>query len=40
MQRRQPDISRINELIGWKPELTLDEILVRVRDWMVDSRRS
>ncbi len=40
MQRREPDIARIGQLLGWKPELSLDEILVRVRDWMVDSRRS
>ncbi len=40
MQRRQPDISRIGSLIGWKPELALDDILVRVRDWMLASKRS
>jgi UDP-glucose 4-epimerase len=40
MQRRQPDISRIGGLIGWKPELPLDQVLVRVRDWMVESNRN
>lgn len=40
MQRRQPDISRINGLIGWKPEISLDEILVRVRDWMIETKRA
>ncbi len=39
MQRRMPDITRIGELIGWKPEISLDQILTRVRDWMVDSKR-
>lgn len=39
MQRRQPDLSRIQELVGWKPEHTLDDILVRVRDWMVATDR-
>ena len=40
MQRRQPDISRIGKLTGWRPEIQLDDILKRVRDWMVSSRRS
>jgi len=40
MSRRQPDISRIRGLTGWSPEIGLDEILARVRDWMVDSRRN
>ena len=30
MQRRVPDISRINALIGWKPTRTLDDILLAV----------
>jgi hypothetical protein len=40
MQRRQPDISRIDGLVGWRPQIDLDGILVRVRDWMVESKRS
>lgn len=32
MARRVPDTSRAADLIGWKPTLTLDDILVRVRD--------
>lgn len=39
MQRRQPDLGKINALVGWKPEKTLDDILVRVRDWMVATNR-
>jgi UDP-glucose 4-epimerase len=30
MQRRIPDISKLNELTGWAPERTLDEILADV----------
>lgn len=30
MKRRVPDISRINELIGWKPTRSLDDILLAV----------
>ena len=30
MQRRVPDISRINALIGWQPTRTLDDILLAV----------
>lgn len=40
MQRRAPDIARINQLLQWRPELSLDDILKRVRDWMVASKRS
>lgn len=32
MDRRVPDTSRIHELLGWQPKLSLDDILVRVRD--------
>ena len=32
MARRVPDTSRVESLIGWQPTLTLDDILVRVRD--------
>ncbi len=34
MQRRVPDTGKINRLLGWSPKLSLDEILVRVRDCM------
>ncbi len=32
MHRRVPDTSRIQALLGWHPQLSLDQILVRVRD--------
>lgn len=32
MRRRVPDTSRIQELLGWQPQLSLDQILVRVRN--------
>jgi len=30
MMRRVPDISKINDIIAWKPQLTLEETLQRV----------
>ena len=35
MQRRVPDTTRLRELAGWKPTRSLDETLMRVRDWLV-----
>lgn len=32
MRRRVPDTSRIQELLGWQPHLSLDQTLARVRD--------
>lgn len=32
MQRRVPDTSRIEQLIGWRPEIQLEKTLGRVRD--------
>jgi UDP-glucose 4-epimerase len=34
MLRRVPDTTRIHQLLGWRPETTLSETLVRVRDSM------
>ena len=34
MRRRVPDTARINRLLGWRPEVTLDEILVGLRDYL------
>lgn len=34
MQRRVPDTTRIRELLGWRPRIKLDELLVRMRDHM------
>jgi UDP-glucose 4-epimerase len=32
MRRRVPDTTRIQQLLGWRPEIPLDETLARVRD--------
>ena len=32
MQRRLPNTGRIEQLLGWRPEYALDQILARVRD--------
>jgi UDP-glucose 4-epimerase len=37
MRRRIPDTERIHQLLGWHPEITLDETLVRVRNHMQNS---
>ncbi len=34
MRRRVPDISRIQALLGWTPQIPLDETLARIRDEM------
>lgn len=33
MQRRMPDIGKINALCGWQPEIALEETLKQVRDY-------
>jgi UDP-glucose 4-epimerase len=38
MHRRMPDISKIQQTIGWEPRRTLDQIVVDVRDHMLASR--
>jgi UDP-glucose 4-epimerase len=37
MQRRVPDISRIQALTGWQPQMTLNDILQRVATWQQKS---
>jgi UDP-glucose 4-epimerase len=32
MQRRVPDTARIHALLGWQPQRSLDDILLRIRD--------
>jgi UDP-glucose 4-epimerase len=32
MQRRVPDTSRVEKLVGWKPRISLNETLIQVRD--------
>jgi len=34
MQRRVPDMQRIQRLLNWHPTFPLTDILVRVRDWL------
>ncbi len=34
MRRRVPDTRRIQDLLGWRPTISLDETLIRVRDWL------
>ena len=39
MQRRVPDISKINSVLGWEPTRTLDQIVLDVRDQQLQSSR-
>jgi UDP-glucose 4-epimerase len=34
MQRRVPDTERISQLLGWRPEISLDQLLQRMREYM------
>jgi UDP-glucose 4-epimerase len=34
MRRRQPDITRIQQLVGWAPERSLDQIILDVAKWL------
>lgn len=34
MRRRVPDTTRIRELLDWRPRVSLDDLLVRMRDFM------
>ena len=38
MERRKPDTRRVAALLGWQPELTLDEILERVISYVREQR--
>jgi UDP-glucose 4-epimerase len=40
MQRRMPDVSRLTCLLDWKPEFSLEQTLVRVRDQILAENRS
>ena len=37
MERRVPDITRIHELTGWTPKVSLDTTLHRVHHWLLES---
>jgi UDP-glucose 4-epimerase len=39
MQRRVPDISKINSVLGWEPTRTLDQIVLDVRDQQLQASR-
>jgi UDP-glucose 4-epimerase len=39
MQRRVPDITKINSVLGWEPTRSLDDIVVDVKQQQLDSRR-
>ena len=32
MRRRVPSIERINALLGWRPDIPLDQTILRIRD--------
>ena len=36
--RRQPDLTRARELLGWEPRVPLREGLERTRDWYIEER--
>lgn len=38
MQRRVPNTQKISALLGWKPTISLNDILVRVRDGLVNNK--
>jgi UDP-glucose 4-epimerase len=38
MERRVPNVQRIQALTGWKPRVSLDATLRRVRDWLLTSQ--
>jgi UDP-glucose 4-epimerase len=38
MHRRVPDVSRIQGLLGWQPQFSLEQILVRVRDSLREAK--
>jgi UDP-glucose 4-epimerase len=40
MPRRIPDISKISELVGFRPEMGLDGILESVVDYQIGRRRA
>jgi UDP-glucose 4-epimerase len=39
MQRRVPDITKINSVLGWEPTRSLDDIVVDVKQQQLDSSR-
>lgn len=39
MMRRQPDISRIESILGWRPQTSLAQTLERVKEYMLETGR-
>jgi UDP-glucose 4-epimerase len=39
MQRRIPDTSKIHAAVGWRPERSLEDIIVEVRDHLLEAAR-
>jgi UDP-glucose 4-epimerase len=37
LQRRSPDITRIQQFLGWTPEYSLDEIVLDIARWLRDN---
>jgi UDP-glucose 4-epimerase len=40
MPRRVPDITKVSELVGFRPEISLDGILEQVIDYQIGRRRA
>ena len=40
MPRRVPDIAKVSELVGFRPEMSLDGILESVVDYQIGRRRA
>jgi UDP-glucose 4-epimerase len=40
MPRRIPDITKVSELVGFRPEVGLDQILEKVIDFQIGRRRA
>jgi UDP-glucose 4-epimerase len=38
LQRRVPDIRRIQQLLDWTPKLSLDQIILDIADWLQTRR--
>ena len=34
LKRRTPNTSKLNKAVGWSPQLSTEDALVRIRDWM------
>ena len=39
MQRRVPALDKARRLIDWNPKRSLDEVIIEMRDWQLESGR-